>query len=81
MKYKYKILMLLITSTLLYSCAPSVHSPENMQSSESEESTAPISESESQSETMSTIQNTTEAVSETPVEVGDGLYRISSMPK
>lgn len=81
MKYKYMILMLFVTSTLLCSCAPSTHSPENMQSSESEESTAPILESEPQSETISTLQNTTEAVSEIPVEVGDGLYRISSMPK
>ncbi len=81
MKYKYMILMLFITSTLLCSCAPSAHSPENMQSSESEESTAPISESEPQSETISTLQNTTEAVSEISVEVGNGLYRIASMPK
>ncbi len=79
--HKYMILMLLITSTLLCSCDSSTNSDEQIQISGSEESTAPVSESGLQSETVSTSQNATEAVSETSVEVGDGLYRISSVPR
>lgn len=81
MKNRYIILTLFITSALFCSCSSSENSRENMQISELEESTVPMSESEPQSDTILTSQNSTEAASDTPVEVGDGLYRVSSMPK
>lgn len=81
MKYKHMILILFITSTMLFSCAKNDGSPEDVQSSKPEESTVSMSQSELQSDTISTSQNITEAVSDIQVEVGDGLYRISSMPK
>lgn len=81
MKKKYIILTMFITSVLFCSCESSENSRENMQISEPEVNTIPMSESESQSDTISTSQNITEEISDNSVEVGDGLYRISAMPK
>lgn len=76
MKYKYMILILFITSTMLYSCAESDGSLESVQSSKPEESSA----AESQAANFSSTAESSSS-SDYTVEVGDGLYRISSMPK
>lgn len=69
-----RIISALILMTLLCGCTQ--NTTESTQSSEPEE----IIGSMSQNDTTQDSQTSTESVSDDPVEVGDGIYRVSSFP-
>ena len=84
MKYKNIMIILCTTSILLFSCTPSDHSNVDIQSSESDEITTIKTDEAAQIQTIVTSPNTeavTTEIEEAPIEVGDGLYHVSSIPK
>ena len=80
MKYKYMILILFLTTCLLCSCTSSSNSNSNkiMEYITTEETTLSMSENELQRDTKTTSQIISENTSEIDVEVGDGIYRVST---